>query len=279
MVTYSSQHTWICPSSHQLLKPQSKQFKLYQILQFNLVSATCIFCLFQFFIPNHNLYYKPVKPILCFQIKSQNTLIKKLLKDTLIIIAIGYLTGILTSFGQTYIPDPFRQLANSYLVWLTMSFVAGMLLSSKRSSLIGGALIQYLAIAVYYIVSIYRFDTAFSFSPSNIFWIVGGTIAGPVVGLLGFLLNQKNKWFEYSVAILPILVFSDAIFQFVILNYVDTGFVFVGMGLLIMLILRSRYNPDWSKVLILILIGSLLAFVTFAYILPGTGRLLLGQAL
>lgn len=204
---------------------------------------------------------------------------QKLLNDVLIVVIIGSLTGLLTSFGQTFIPDPFRQLANSYSVWLTMSFVAGMVLNSRWSSLVGGAMVQYVAIAVYYIVSIYRFDTAFSFSPSNIFWIVGGTIGGPVVGLLGFWLNQKNKWFDFSISILPILVFSDAIFQFVILNYIGTGFVFVGLGLLIMLILRSSYNPDWSKVLILILIGSLLAFASFAYVLLGALRLVPSQRL
>lgn len=190
----------------------------------------------------------------------------KTLTDLTLILLFGLLTGVLTSFGQTFIPAPFTQLANSYSVWLLMSFIAALFMHRYRYAIVGGAVIQYLAIAFYHVASAIRFDTGFSFS-SNLVWILGGTLVGPLVGFLGLYLKNKQKHSYLAPAFMAGLAYSEAIYQFAILKYNPEGFVFIGLGTLILTWLLYKYRTNIPKTIVATAVFTGLMFVAYGVIL------------
>lgn len=187
------------------------------------------------------------------------------LRNLSIILLIGLLLGALTSFGQTFIPEPFKQLANAYSVWLFASFVIGMLLASYKWAVAGGAAVQYLAILAYYLLSIVRFDSGFSVA-SNLIWIVGGTLVGPVAAYLGHAVRAGSKWRPYGISFMTALFFSEALYQFIILRYIGEGscFLVIGLGFLsVMLFCEKRHLATIAATIPL----TILMFVGYAYVL------------
>jgi hypothetical protein len=166
-----------------------------------------------------------------------------ILKDTALVIIIGIFIGLLTSFGQTYIPAPFTQLANSYSVWLFASFIIGYVTKSYWTAGIGGAVVQYIAIAVYYVISAIRFDSGFMIS-SNIVWLIGGTVAGPIIGVLAYALRHEERLRAYAIPALTSLFLSESVYQFINLGYVAEGIMFAGVGVVIGTFLVMTKKPQ-----------------------------------
>jgi hypothetical protein len=127
-----------------------------------------------------------------------------------ITIVTGVLLGIFTSLGQTYSPDPFKQLANSYSVWLLFSFATGYLIASVRSAALAGILVQYLAIVFYYLASLVRFDMTFtlgSLFSLNVIWLVGGTLVGPEAAVAGVYTKHRTRRYPIAIAFMAGLIF------------------------------------------------------------------------
>ncbi|WP_046469037.1 DUF6518 family protein [Allosalinactinospora lopnorensis] len=127
--------------------------------------------------------------------------LKSAVSHCVIISSIGVAAGALTSYGQTYLPEPFTQLANSYSVWLTFSFVYGLLAPSKRFAVPGGIVVQMLAIAGYYLVSELRFDAGTGGLETNLVWLFGGLLVGPAAGLAGYWARTKRELGPYALGV------------------------------------------------------------------------------
>lgn len=155
------------------------------------------------------------------------------MRNALVIILIGSFTGIMTSIGQTYIPGTFNQLANSYAVWLTASFIGGSYLSSKKWSVIGGILIQIIAIVFYYLTSLVRFDMSFGSYGILLFWVIGGLLMGPVLGFVGHLWkHERQAKDQYGIVLLSALYISEGIRNLYEFGY-SVGYVFLIIGVCI----------------------------------------------
>lgn len=192
-----------------------------------------------------------------------------MLRFTLVTAAIGILLGVFTSFGQTFIPDPFRQLANSYSVWLFFSFIAGYILVSYKQALISGALLQYLAILFYYAASSIRFDMDYSIESLislNLVWIIGGTLAGPAAGLAGALMKEK-KYVPYAIGFMAGLFLSEALYQFIALNYIGEGIVFVSAGLVFLTAGYHKVRFPLVKTLLSAALFTVIMYVGYAVVL------------
>lgn len=162
------------------------------------------------------------------------------MKNALIITLIGSITGIITSFGQTYIPGTFNQLANSYAVWLTASFVGGYYLSSKKWAITGGILIQIIAIISYYFTSYLRFDMSFGSYGVLLFWIAGGIVMGPVLGLVGhWWRHERQDKDQYAIALLSALYLSEAMRNLYEFGY-NVGYAFLIIGICIIMFMYRK---------------------------------------
>jgi MFS family permease len=194
----------------------------------------------------------------------------KKLKYVVITLGIGILLGVFTSFGQTYLPEPFRQLANSYSVWLLFSFIVGYILKTYKIAGVAGVFVQYLAILFYYIASSIRFDMSFtpeSLISLNIVWIVGGTLAGPIAAIAGAIAAKKTKHLSIAIGFMAGLFFSEALYQFIMLGYAAEGIVFslVGLAFIVLAYYKTKY-PVVMTLLSTVLFTSVM-YVGYAYVL------------
>ena len=172
-----------------------------------------------------------------------------------ITILIGIAVGFFTSFGQTYIPGTFNQLANSYAVWLTASFVGGYLLHSKKWALLSGVLIQLIAIAVYYFVSYLRFDMTFGSYGILLFWGIGGIVMGPLLGLAGYWWRYVENKKILATALLGSLYFSEGIRNLYEFGY-SVGYVFIAIGVGILIAINNTKNDTLKSFFISIIIAA-----------------------
>ena len=192
---------------------------------------------------------------------------KNFIKDTGIILLAGAVAGVLTSYGQTYLPDHLSQIANSYAVWLAVSFATALVLRSYWTAAIGGAVIQYIAIAVYYVASDLRFDYGMPSLGANAVWIIGGTLAGPVVGWLAYSLRQKGRFHAFAIPVIGGLFFSEALYQFINLQYPIEGVIFLCMGALIVVILSYVFREHSVKFFLRLFLCTILMYFAYGVVL------------
>jgi hypothetical protein len=189
-----------------------------------------------------------------------------MIKNVARIALFGIALGLFTSFGQTYLPDPFTQLANSYSVWLLFAFACGILVSSYRWAAVGGAVVQYLALASYYVLLHLRFDGAGFNSSSNIIWLVGGTLAGPVAGVCGKIYANRAKHSHYALSFIGAVALSEALYNFVQLRYVGEGMVFLVLAAGLVTALLWKYE-NRARTLLPLVVFTVLAYVGYAFVL------------
>ena len=197
---------------------------------------------------------------------------KSLIRFVVVAVAVGVLLGVFTSFGQTILSEPFTQLANSYSIWLFFSLVAGYLLVSAKQAAIAGALLQYIAILFYYVASSIRFDMAYTIEnliSLNLIWIAGGTLAGPLAGVAGALIKQRHKYVPYAIGFMAGLFISEGLYQFLSLQYVGEGIVFIVTALLFLVVAYYKLKFPIVKTVLVTIAFSILMYVGFAYVLAG----------
>ena len=179
---------------------------------------------------------------------------------------IGIVAGVATSFGQTYLADPLKQLANSYSVWLFASFLSGIFFKSYRSSAVSGVIVQYLAIFSYAIVSVLRFNTGLALG-ANVVWLIGGTIVGPMCAISGQTVKRRSNYSAYAVAFQASLFLSESLYQFLSLHYAGEGLMFFTLGLVFliaMVVKRGKAIVVTGSTFVM----SLIIFIGYSHVLP-----------
>ena len=163
------------------------------------------------------------------------------MKRILFVILFGLLVGTATSFGQTYLPGPFEQFANSFSVWLLCSFLVGYKIAGYKWAAVSGALVQLMALAGYYTTSQVRFDSGFAATSYTLMWFVGGLTAGPAIALAGVICRRrKDKYYWAAAGCMTLLFFLEAVWMFEALQYTAKGFCFVGAGILFAVIATAH---------------------------------------
>jgi hypothetical protein len=121
------------------------------------------------------------------------------------------LLGALTSYAQSWLPDPLRSLANSAGPWCAVAFALAVPMWRPWSGALAGGVSLALLVASYYVVSDLR-DFAVGTS-SVAFWVVAAFTAGPALGLGAVWLrcsgDLRRGW---GVGVLPgVLVGEGAV--------------------------------------------------------------------
>lgn len=148
-----------------------------------------------------------------------------------LVLAIGLATGALTLLGQKHLPDSALQVANAWSVWLAASFAFGSLVRTSLWAIIGGAAVQALALAAWYITSYLVLDLTLDTWNDPLFWAIGGLLGGPVLGLAGYLWrNGSDPLAACASALFGATVIADGIYLLRTLRY-DIGWAFVAVGL------------------------------------------------
>ncbi|HEY1064284.1 MAG TPA: DUF6518 family protein [Candidatus Saccharimonadales bacterium] len=187
-------------------------------------------------------------------------------RNILLIIAFGVSLGLFTSLGQTYLPDPFTQLANAYSVWLLAAFISGALVTRYRWALVSGVAIQYIALLTYYALINLRFDDSGFNAASNVIWLVGGTLVGPVAGFCGRAFASKSKYGGFAAGFVVAMILSEALYQFINLHYVGEGLVFLALGGFTAAYVLWKHDR-WPETLLSAAVVTALAYVGYVFVL------------
>lgn len=125
---------------------------------------------------------------------------------------IGLAIGLLTSLGQTYLPEPAVQLANSAAIWLTASYLAGWVCGTRAGSLVAGFVVLLLADVAFYIGMFLQFGIVGSWEGDG-YYLVAGVIAGPILGLAGRVTRGRGRWAGVAAGVLAAVYVAEALYR------------------------------------------------------------------
>lgn len=151
-------------------------------------------------------------------------------------LAIGIILGVLTSFGQTYLPEPIKQFANSYSVWLLVAFVFGLTITRRSSALLGGGIVQVAALIGYYLMGELRFDSGYGARTTLLFWFISGVVGGPLLSLAGCIYASKSRLSVLAALGMTMVILSEAVYMFGVLHYIAQGVYFLALAIVFLAI-------------------------------------------
>ena len=104
-------------------------------------------------------------------------------RRSLLVIAVGLATGVLTLLGQATFDGDWNRLANSGAIWVTVAFMLGSVMSSDREAAVAGIAALVFALIGYQLASsIARLPLGAS---AFVIWTGTALVGGPVFGIAG----------------------------------------------------------------------------------------------
>ncbi|TFD68770.1 hypothetical protein E3T47_02020 [Cryobacterium ruanii] len=179
--------------------------------------------------------------------------------------------GLLTSLGQTYLPEPLVQLTNCYSGWLIIAYFVGYLSVTGGLAAVTGLLSVLAADVGFYTGMWVQFGIIGSWT-GDTYYMIGALMFGPLLGLAGYLFKTRSRWATYGVALMASLFFSEALYRLSKTDVVTSGFsdgwyvfAILGVGFLLATLPRTRHQP---LPLLSIIPLTAFAFVGVALVLP-----------
>jgi hypothetical protein len=117
--------------------------------------------------------------------------VRLVVRSLAVVLVTGFVLGVLTSFGQRFLPDEVSSFANSSGSWSLVAFLLALRAPRLGVALVGGALALWALLAGYLVASELRGFAASSWLVA--FWGAAGLVAGPLLGLAAW-------WSRYGSA-------------------------------------------------------------------------------
>ena len=104
-------------------------------------------------------------------------------RRSLLVIAVGFATGVLTLLGQAIFDGDWNRLLNSGAIWVTVAFALGAVMHSDREAAVAGTAALVLALVGYHLAaSACRAPLG---SSAFVIWTGTAIVGGPVFGIAG----------------------------------------------------------------------------------------------
>jgi hypothetical protein len=169
-----------------------------------------------------------------------------------LVAAVGLLVGVLTQIGQGSLPDGVSQAANSISPWLLVAFLVGSRMPDRRWATAAGFGALVGALVGYYGMIELRYGFEAS-TGSLVFWGLGALVGGPVFGVAGWSWRFDDGWRRAgAVGLLAAAAIAEGLDLVRILPDAAVGLVFVGAGLLVLLVFGGTV-ADRSRAYVAIL--------------------------
>ena len=164
------------------------------------------------------------------------------------VLVVAVLAGAVTSFGQTYLPDELKSLANSSGSCCALAYAFALVGRRPGEGVAYGVLSLVALVSGYYVVSRLR-GFAVGLGPV-LFWMLAAVTAGPALGLGAQWLQHKRATRQgLGVGILPGVLIGEG--STALATVGDTTYkgywvasIIVGTGLLIWLGSRRLNSPS-----------------------------------
>lgn len=152
-------------------------------------------------------------------------------------VLLGAVVGVVTVFGQTYLPGNLNPVASLGTVWLCPAFFYSGIAKNKFLSAISATLCLMCAVFGYYLFQSYWSDYPFSIGYHITMWLCCSVVAGIIFGTAGYLWYHKGeKWHSLGLSVLSSVFLADG---------------------LTMIIHLQRFRPILPVALAEIIVGSL----------------------
>lgn len=184
----------------------------------------------------------------------------------------GLLVGVLTSFGQTFLPPELHALANSAGSWSAAAFLLALPNREVRLGALLGAVALGAMLAGYELATIAR---GFGVSRSVlVFWALAAVVVGPVLGVgAAWVRGDDSRRIALGVAPLGGILIGEAIYGLTLVA--DTTFgpywvvqAIVGLGCVGWVGVRTRSLPTTLAC------ATVTAVVATAFVVAYSGNLL-----
>jgi hypothetical protein len=107
-------------------------------------------------------------------------------------IVVSLVLGALTSYGQTYLPDALRSLANSSGSWSAVALLVALLPRHRVAAVAAGPLALLALLAGYELTSLAR---GYAVSLGTVAeWLAAAVVVGPFLGAGGYGLTARVRW-------------------------------------------------------------------------------------
>src|SRR5687768_978511 len=116
----------------------------------------------------------------------------RMFRFILLVIVIGFSFGMLTAYGQAFLPNSLTSLANSSGSWSMLAFLIALRAHNVWISALSGTLTFFALLAGYIISNEIRGYSAGS--SLIIFWGVAGVLVGPFLGLSAHWVRRDSSW-------------------------------------------------------------------------------------
>jgi hypothetical protein len=179
----------------------------------------------------------------------------RIVMQSAVVLGIGLATGFLTLIGQRHLPDSVGQFASCYSVWLGASFLCGSLVRTPPWALIGGGIVQGVALAGCYLASFFVLDSTLDTYNNHLYWVIGGLVGGPALGVAGYLWrNGSDRQAVIGSALLGATFISEGIYLVRTLDD-EIGWAFTAIGLAVALILPHAARGRTASILLATAVG------------------------
>lgn len=190
------------------------------------------------------------------------------------ITVVGLLTGVLTQFGQSVLPDGWSQVANAISPWLFVAFLLGSTMPDDRWAAGAGAAALLLALVGYYAMTELRYGIGGG-TGSLILWGTGAIVGGPVFGFAGHRWRgPSHRERAAAIGLVGAVAIAEGAYITIVLGRPITGLGFAIAGLVAPLLLgRDRQDRLGAYVAIVpaLALGAVgyIALMLFADLIAG----------
>ncbi len=176
---------------------------------------------------------------------------------------LGIFVGIITLFGQKYLPDCFRNLANSGAVWLVPAFLLSYYLAVNiKSSIIICTVTLIFSVFGYYIFeAIYNSHSIYSIF-INVFiyiWLICAIVGGAIFGYGAYCAKFKSNYLRYfGMNLLPSVFISEGFIQLIhikeYIHMIPNIILIIVLGIVIYFVINRRESFLFKNFISLLLI-------------------------
>ncbi|GAB3208629.1 hypothetical protein GCM10027294_19870 [Marinactinospora endophytica] len=138
----------------------------------------------------------------------------------------GVAIGVLTSFGQGWLPSALNSLANSAGSWSVAALLLALLAPRRWAAVVAGVLALAAMMAGYDLASVLR---GFSVSAGvTLFWVTAAVVVGPFLGLTAHALRFRTAFAPYGVGLLSGVLVGEGAYGLLYILATTSGVYWAG---------------------------------------------------
>lgn len=173
-------------------------------------------------------------------------------------VVVGLVVGVLTIFGQSYLPENLNFMANVVTIWVVPAFLVSYATEADMGHAILLSIICFMASVLgYYAVGLPMGLVPLTYQA--LLWLVMGALAGSLFGVAAFYANYATDAARYAaLSIVPAFFLSEALGKLIVWEQnaatLPATSISVCIGIALYLVINQRESGHWKNILGLVVL-------------------------